>query len=163
MIGWENNQGAYFIKKLNEALGQVNETIGKLSSLATSYKTSIVGAINEVFNMAKSTKLTNPVTMEDGFTATVLAGYKQGKVVIMTYQFSVANLTANTNTKIGTIATAHKPLVEQYFTGMIGAYANSGTMCKFILKDDGSIQISVPSNVGESAVAVRGTFIYVSA
>ena len=150
---------------INEVDGNAdsaNSHIGTLSNLLTTAKDNIVAAVNEVFGMANNVKITNPVSMEEGFTATVLAAYKQGKIVVMTYQFSVANVTANTNTKIGTIASAHMPVVEQYYTGMIGAYANSGTPCKFMLKDDGSIMISVPTNVGESAVAVRGTFIYAS-
>lgn len=162
MIGWENNQGAYFINKLSKAIKNVSDTIGKLSSLATTYKTSIVGAINEVFNMAKNVEVSTSVTMEEGFSTTIMKAYQQGKIVVMDYQFSVANLTANTTTKIGTIKASIKPKVEQFFTGLIGTYSAVGSVCKFILKDDGSIMISVPSNIGETAQAVRGVFVYES-
>lgn len=214
MIGWENNQGAYFIQKLQDSIDGVSTTIGKLSDLTTSVKTSIVAAINavsatvgnlsdlstsvktsivagindllaktiktgldgldtttktslleainEVYGLAKNEEVSSPVTMAEGFSATVMKAYQQGKIVIMDYQFSVASLTANTSTKIGTIKEAIKPKVEQYFTAVIGTYAAVGSLCKFILMNDGSIMLSVPSNVGETAQAIRGVFIYES-
>lgn len=176
MIGWENDRGAYYIQKLQEQVtsnkdnldslsddvDNLTEDVGDLTELGTTDNDDLVEAINEVLNMAKCTKISNPLTMEQGFTTSELSAYKQGKIAIVNYQFNLANMTANTNTKIGTFADAIKPAETHFFTGLIGAYANSGTPCKFILKTDGSINVSVPSNVGESAVAVRGTFIYVS-
>lgn len=61
MIGWENNQGAYFINKLQNEVDDVKETaddneeaIGTLSDLTTTSKTTLVGAINEVDSNADS-------------------------------------------------------------------------------------------------------------
>lgn len=55
MIGWENNQGAYFIQKLNEDIEKVTDTasdnethIGKMSDLTTTAKDTLVKAVNEV-------------------------------------------------------------------------------------------------------------------
>ena len=55
MIGWENNQGAYFINKLQEEVNSVKEEadqsssdIGKMSTLTTTAKDTLVKAINEV-------------------------------------------------------------------------------------------------------------------
>ena len=55
MIGWENNQGAYFIGILKKAVNAVAETvssiqdsIGKLTDLTTTAKTSLVASVNEV-------------------------------------------------------------------------------------------------------------------
>lgn len=61
MIGWENNQGAYFVQKLQEqidnAVGDISDNttdisgiksdIGKMSDLTTTADT-LVGAVNEV-------------------------------------------------------------------------------------------------------------------
>lgn len=55
MIGWENNQGAYFIQKLKDAvdnlskvLEDTDDNIGSLSDLSTTAKNNIVSAINEL-------------------------------------------------------------------------------------------------------------------
>lgn len=62
MIGWENNQGAYFVQKLQaqvdgldtdidtvEASVSTNAgNIGKMSDLATTAKDTLVKAVNEV-------------------------------------------------------------------------------------------------------------------
>ena len=48
MIGWENDQGAYFIKKLGEEVKGISDNIGDLSDLNTSNKTDIVSAINSL-------------------------------------------------------------------------------------------------------------------
>ena len=59
MIGWENNQGAYFINQLKDNIDSVNSSletyieelkteIGKLTDLTTTAKTNVVSAINEV-------------------------------------------------------------------------------------------------------------------
>lgn len=60
MIGWENNQGAYFIQKLKSVIESVSEKatdaysntlyIGKMSDLLTTAKDTLVKAINEVYN-----------------------------------------------------------------------------------------------------------------
>ena len=196
MIGWENDRGAYFIQKLQDSINSlstsietVSSTIGKLSDLTTSVKTSIVAAINdllsktiktglagldtttktslldainEVYGLAKNQEVSSPVSMEEGFSTTVLKAYQQGKIVVMDFEFSVASVTANTGTKIGTIKAAIKPKTEHFFTALIGTYSAVGAVCKFILKEDGSIMLSVPSNVGETAQSIRGVFVYES-
>ena len=48
MIGWENDQGAYFIKKLGDEVKGISDNIGDLSKLKTSDKTDIVSAINSL-------------------------------------------------------------------------------------------------------------------
>lgn len=55
MIGWENNQGAYYIDKLeksvsvlSDAIDDAKEEIGNLTDLSTTAKTNIVAAINEL-------------------------------------------------------------------------------------------------------------------
>lgn len=70
MIGWENDRGAYFINKLNEAvdaikksIGDIVDDIGKLSSLKTTSKTSVVSAINEVHDDVDSA-VTRITTLE---------------------------------------------------------------------------------------------------
>lgn len=71
MIGWENNQGAYFIDKLQNqinALGTEDETlqseIGTLSSLTTTAKTNLVSAVNEVKGSA-DTAIANTGSLSD--------------------------------------------------------------------------------------------------
>lgn len=55
MIGWENNQGAYFIDKLQSQINSltsedetIETSIGTMSNLTTTEKTNLVGAVNEV-------------------------------------------------------------------------------------------------------------------
>lgn len=60
MIGWENNQGAYFINKLQAEVNSASEAadsaeqktsaIGKMTDLLTTAKDTLVKAVNEVFN-----------------------------------------------------------------------------------------------------------------
>ena len=47
MIGWENNQGAYFVQKLQEQIDSNATDIGTMSNLKTTADT-LVGGINEV-------------------------------------------------------------------------------------------------------------------
>lgn len=60
-IGWENNQGAYFINKLQDEVDSVKtdatqnaSNIGKMSDLTTTNKDTLVKAINEVDANANS-------------------------------------------------------------------------------------------------------------
>ena len=62
MIGWENNQGAYFVQKLQEQVEDLDTdissvktdvstnagNIGKMSDLSTTVKDTLVKAVNEV-------------------------------------------------------------------------------------------------------------------
>ncbi len=48
MIGWENDQGAYFVKKLGEEVKGLSDNIGDLSELTTEVKTDLVSAINSL-------------------------------------------------------------------------------------------------------------------
>ena len=61
MIGWENNQGAYFINKLNDKINSTNDLIdntndiiGDISDLETTADTDIVSAINELVTRVKA-------------------------------------------------------------------------------------------------------------
>lgn len=80
MIGWENNQGAYFIQKLQEQIdnsasdiSDIEGDIGKMSDLTTTAD-NLVGAINEVDSDA-GTALEDIGTMSSlETTATDLVG-----------------------------------------------------------------------------------------
>lgn len=61
MIGWENNQGGFYILKLFEIaeknasdISDTNDAIGDVSDLTTTDKTDLVAAINELVTRVKA-------------------------------------------------------------------------------------------------------------
>lgn len=79
MIGWENNQGAYYINQLQDQIDKsdkdisdLSDDIGKLSSLTTSEKKSIVGAVNEVDSHADTAMADSSSALEEIGTLTNL-------------------------------------------------------------------------------------------
>lgn len=82
MIGWENNQGAYFINKLEDDISALKSEIGKLSDLTTDSKTNAVSAINELNGKIKS--VTTFSGKSDGSASKVIeiAGYS--RVLVLT-------------------------------------------------------------------------------
>lgn len=53
MIGWENNQGAYFVQKLQEQIDDAIDNIGDVSDLNTTAD-NLTSAVNEVDTAVKT-------------------------------------------------------------------------------------------------------------
>ena len=97
----------------------VQEEIGDLSNLTTTDKSSLVGAANEL--NSKLVTQTGSVTAETGFTSFCIVK-KTGNVVIANISFAFSSLTANAETKLGTVASGFRPSAT---VGGIGVNANS--------------------------------------
>ena len=128
MIGWENNQGAYFINQLKDNIDSVNSSlitsveelkadIGKLSDLTTTAKTSLVSAINEVKGLITALTTRNQLSLNvpSGSTylsASTLKADKVGNVVHLHGTLTLKSVTqpsSITSWTVLTISSGYRP------------------------------------------------------
>ena len=103
MIGWENNQGAYFVNKLAGEVKDTNDNIGDMSDLETTATSDLVSAINSIKSKMDFEYVDSATGKSD--SVEVPAGWKELNILVLidnsTYTSVVlhvvkTNLQANT-------------------------------------------------------------------